>query len=117
MHRPSALRLVPARLHWRALLAVAAALPALQAMTTIPARASSAPAGPPPVTVLTQGAANGNGDIFIAPFGDSSTYANGPEIINTAGQVLWFHPVPAGQEAADFRPQIYDGRPVLTWWQ
>jgi len=65
--------------------------------------------------VLSQGA--GDGDIFIAPFGDSSTYANGPEIINNAGQVLWFHPVPAGEEAADFRPQIYDGRPVLTWWQ
>jgi hypothetical protein len=31
--------------------------------------------------------------------------------------VLWFHPVPAGTEAADFRPQSYDGRPVLTWWQ
>ncbi len=118
MLRPSALRLVPARPpRWRALLAVAAVLPALQAMATIPAQASTAPADPPPVTVLTQDTGNGNGDIFIAPFGDTGTYANGPEIINTAGQVLWFHPVPAGQEAADFRPQVYHGRPVLTWWQ
>jgi hypothetical protein len=31
--------------------------------------------------------------------------------------VIWFHPVPAGQEAADFRPQTYRGQPVLTWWQ
>jgi hypothetical protein len=67
--------------------------------------------------VLTQEAGHGNGDIFITPSGDSTTYANGPEIINNAGQVLWFHQVPAGEEAADFRPQVYHGRPVLTWWQ
>jgi len=79
--------------------------------------AADTPAGPPPVTVLTQEADDGNGDIFIAPFGDTTSYANGPEIINNAGQVIWFHPVPAGEEAADFRTQTYDGRPVLTWWQ
>jgi Arylsulfotransferase (ASST) len=72
---------------------------------------------PPPVTILTPGADNHNGDIFIAPFGDQSTYANGPEIIDNQGHVIWFHPVPAGQEAADFRTQTYQGRPVLTWWQ
>ncbi len=65
--------------------------------------AADSPAAAPPVTVLTQGADNGNGDIFIAPFGDTSSYANGPEIINNAGQEIWFHPVPAGEEAADFR--------------
>jgi hypothetical protein len=75
------------------------------------------PADPPPVTILTPGADNGNGDVFISPFGDSTTYANGPEIINNQGQVVWFHAVPAGEEAADFRTQFYDGRPVLTWWQ
>ena len=96
--------------------ALAAAAVATVLAQAGPAAADS-PAGPPPITVLTQGADNGNGDIFIAPVGDSSTYANGPEIINTAGQVIWFHPVPAGQEAADFRTQTYDGRPVLTWWQ
>ena len=63
------------------------------------------------------GADNGNGDIFISPFGDTSSYANGAEIINNAGHVIWFHPVPAGQEAADFRTQTYLGHPVLTWWQ
>ncbi len=25
--------------------------------------------------------------------------------------------MPAGEEAADFRTQTYDGQPVLTWWQ
>ena len=128
MHRPTSHDLRSARLprRWRTLLAAAAVtavVAAAQAAAVIPAQAArpgppaSTPAGPPPVTVLTQGANNGNGDIFIAPFGDSTTYANGPEIINNAGQVLWFHPVPAGEEAADFRPQSYDGQPVLTWWQ
>jgi hypothetical protein len=81
------------------------------------AAVGTTPAGPPPVTILTAGADNHNGDIFIAPFGDQSTYANGPEIIDNQGHVIWFHPVPAGEEAADFRTQNYDGRPVLTWWQ
>jgi hypothetical protein len=96
--------------------------PAAQAVAVIPAQAranpsTATPTDPPPVTVLTQGPDDGNGDIFISPFGDSSTYANGPEIINNAGQVVWFHAVPAGQEASDFRTQTYHGRPVLTWWQ
>jgi hypothetical protein len=40
------------------------------------------------VTVLKQGADNGNGDIFIAPSGGSS--AGGPEIISNTGKVIWF---------------------------
>jgi arylsulfotransferase ASST len=83
----------------------------------VPAGAQSAPTAPPPVTVLTQGANNHDGDIFITPTGDTTTYANGPEIINNQGKVLWFHAVPQGLTAADFRPQRYDGQPVLTWWQ
>ena len=31
--------------------------------------------------------------------------------------MIWFRPVPAGQEAADFRAERYEGHPVLTWWQ
>jgi hypothetical protein len=87
------------------------------AMTPASPAAADSPTGPPPVSVLTRGANNGNGDIFISPFGDTSTYENGPEIIGNQGNVVWFHAVPAGQEASDFRTQFYDGRPVLTWWQ
>ena len=94
---------------------LAAALPAFLGVAG-PASAAT-PTAPPPVTVLTPGADNGNGDIFISPFGDTSSYANGAEIINNAGHVIWFHPVPAGEEAADFRTQTYLGHPVLTWWQ
>jgi hypothetical protein len=82
-----------------------------------PAGAAAVPAAPPPVTVLTAGAHNHDGDIFISPFGDTTSYANGPEILSDTGQVIWFKAVPAGQEAADFRPQAYRGRQVLTWWQ
>ncbi len=89
---------------------VAAAVPAATA-------AATPPTAPPPVTILTGPAARADGDIFIAPFGDQSTYANGPEILSNTGKVLWFHSVPTGEEAADFRPQVYDGQPVLTWWQ
>ena len=91
-------------------LALAIAAPAVAA-------ADTPPTAPPPVTVVTPGADNHNGDIFISPYGDSTTYANGPEIIDNHGNVVWFHAVPAGQEAADFRTQLYRGHRVLTWWQ
>jgi hypothetical protein len=68
------------------------------------------------VTVLTQGADNGNGDIFIAPQGGGG-YASGPEILTDTGKVVWFHVLPAGEAATDFRTQTYQGRPVLTWFQ
>jgi hypothetical protein len=74
---------------------------------------------PPPVTVLTNSsAADRDGDIFISPYGDSSTYANGAEILSPDGKkVIWFHQAPSGEEDADFRVQTYDGQKVLTFWQ
>ncbi|HEV3046943.1 MAG TPA: arylsulfotransferase family protein [Solirubrobacteraceae bacterium] len=81
------------------------------------AAAQAAPTAPPPVTILTSSPSAGHGDFFISPFGDQSAYANGPEILSPGGNVVWFHPVPAGEEASDFREQLYDGQPVLTWWQ
>lgn len=96
---------------------VAVASIAVLAGPSTVARADTAPSAPPPVSVLTSGADNANGAIFVSPFGDTSEYANGPEIISNTGRTIWFHPVPAGQEAADFRTQTYRGRPVLTWWQ
>src|SRR5438132_710562 len=78
--------------------------------------ASAAPSSPPPVTILTHGRA-GHGDFFISPFGGTATYANGPEILDQQGNVVWFQAVPPGQEASDFRTQTYRGQPVLTWWQ
>jgi outer membrane protein assembly factor BamB len=88
--------------------------------TTGCAAATSGPGasghGPAPVTVLTQAAGNGNGDIFIAPQGGGG-YPSGPEILTDTGTVIWFHALPAGETATDFRTQTYQGRPVLTWFQ
>ena len=79
--------------------------------------AQAAPTAPPPVTILSSQPNIGQGDIFVSPFGDSSTYANGPEILDSQGNMVWFQPAPAGEEAADFRTQTYLGQPVLTFWQ
>jgi Arylsulfotransferase (ASST) len=78
---------------------------------------ADAPSSPPPVTILAAHAHIGRGDIFITPTGDTSAYANGPEILDKRGNVVWFQPIPEGQTAADFRTQTYQGQPVLTWWQ
>jgi hypothetical protein len=107
---------------------VAAALTAGALAGALPASAASAanPAStalkPPPVTVLTDKggvlADKGGGDIFISPFGDATTYANGAEILSPNGKkVIWFHQAPAGEEDSDFRTQTYQGKPVLTFWQ
>jgi hypothetical protein len=104
--------------HLRRLLgAPARGAAAVPAMLTGTATAAAAPTAPPPVTILTPNGAVGRGDIFITPTGGTSTYANGPEILDRNGNLVWFQAAPAGQTAADFRVQRYRGRPVLTWWQ
>jgi hypothetical protein len=121
---------VPARSHSRRLARQAgAAAAALAAGALIPlvlvsaAQASSAtttttttPTAPPPLTVLTGTAAQGQGDLFLTPTGDTTQYANGPEILSPSGEELWFQAVPPGETAADFRVQKLHGQPVLTYW-
>ncbi len=104
---------------WRRAALGAAAILAAGVPIAVGASAAEAttPSSPPPVTVLTSNGNIGPGDIFVSPFGDASTYANGPEILNSNGNVVWFKAVPAGEEASDFRTQTYLGQPVLTWWQ
>ena len=70
---------------------------------------------PPSLAVLTRDTSGSQGDIFIAPAGGS--YAAGPEIVTTTGKVVWFHRLPVGEVATDFRTQTYLGEPVLTWFQ
>jgi hypothetical protein len=101
-------------------LAVAAAALAAGAVA-VPAAASAAtPTSPGPLTVLSGGAARG-GDIFLTPTDNTAAadglYANGAEILSPTGQQLWFHQAPAGDVDADFRPQVLDGRRVLTFWE
>jgi len=73
---------------------------------------TSTGSAPPPLSVLTSDTSDDNGDIFMAPAGGS--YPAGPEIVTTTGKVVWFHRLPAGEVATDFRTQTYLGQPVLT---
>jgi hypothetical protein len=95
---------------------IAAFVATLAASASLASSAVADTTAPPPVTILTHGNV-GHGDFFISPFGDPTTYGNGPEILDQNGNVVWFQAVPAGQEASDFRTQSYRGQPVLTWWQ
>jgi hypothetical protein len=98
------------------LAAVAAILAGTGAATTAASAATALE--PPPVTVLVDNGGTHDGDIFISPFGDATSYANGAEILSPdASKVIWFHPAPAGEEDADFRVQTYDGQRVLTFWE
>jgi hypothetical protein len=56
-----------------------------------------------------------SGEIFLTP--QQGPVQNGAMIISPQGELIWFHPVPKGDMAADLRVQRYRGKPVLTWWQ
>jgi Arylsulfotransferase (ASST) len=82
------------------------------------ATALADPTAPPPISILTSQPNFGHGqDFFITPTGDATTYAQGPEILDTHGNVVWFHAAPAGLAATDFRTQKLWGQNVLTFWQ
>jgi Arylsulfotransferase (ASST) len=71
----------------------------------------------PPVVTVHQpaGAASAPGYVFAAPFLGPGQY--GPMIFDNSGSLIWFRAVPAGQDAAGFRTQIFHGKNDLTWWQ
>jgi hypothetical protein len=102
---------------WLQRSAAAIALSAGTILTVAPTALGATPTAPPPVTILSSTGRGSPGDIFITPTGDSTTYANGPEILTRDGKIVWFHAIPQGQTAADFRTQTYRGRQVLTFWQ
>ncbi len=96
---------------------LAAAAAALLATIAAGAAGAASTAAPPPLTILTAASDLGGGDLFLTPTGGRASYGNGPEIVDLQGNVIWFHPIPEGQTAADFRTQRYRGQRVLTWWQ
>ena len=53
--------------------------------------------------------------MFAAPFLGPGQW--GPMIFDNAGNLVWFRPLQAGEDAADFRTQTYRGKNDLTWWQ
>ncbi len=77
----------------------------------------SQPALHPPTVVVHQpaGSASAPGYIFAAPFLGPGQY--GPMIFDSAGNLVWFRPLPAGQDAAGLQTQAFRGKNDLTWWQ
>jgi hypothetical protein len=70
---------------------------------------------PDALSVTVPAHRTGPGYVFVAV--KRGPGQDGPMIVDDAGRVVWFHPVPAGLTATGFRVQRYRGRPVLTWWQ
>ncbi len=68
----------------------------------------------PLVSVTADSAGASSGDIFLAP---RHTGAQGPMIIDSAGQLVWFKPLSNNEGAMDFKVSSYEGKPVLLWWQ
>jgi hypothetical protein len=80
-------------------------------------RYSTAPTLTPSSVTITTPAQPGAapGDFFLAPYqGEGSP---GPMVVDQHGSLVWFHALPAGDEATDFGVQRYEGKPVLVWWQ
>jgi Arylsulfotransferase (ASST) len=77
----------------------------------------SEPALHPPFVTVSHPASSASapGDLFASPFLGPGQY--GPMIFDNNGNLVWFRPLPAGEDAADFRTQTYQGKTVLTWWQ
>jgi Arylsulfotransferase (ASST) len=77
----------------------------------------SEPSLHPPFITVSHAAstASAPGYLFASPFLGPGQY--GPMIFDNGGNLVWFRPLAAGEDAADFRTQLYQGKPMLTWWQ
>jgi hypothetical protein len=70
---------------------------------------------PPGIVIGKRSGEAAQGDIFTAPYNGPGRA--GPMIFEESGNLVWFHPLPDGTEAANLQVQQLDGKPVLTWWQ
>jgi hypothetical protein len=66
----------------------------------------------PPTVSASSDPDTTSGDMFLTP---AHTHQKGPMILNSQGQLVWFHRVP--HVAFNLEVQSYHGHPVLTWWQ
>src|SRR5919197_4659731 len=69
---------------------------------------------PPMIKIDTPARGTAPGLIFIAP--KMVVAQAGPEIVDNAGNVVWFHPLGI-KGVADVKVQRYRGKPVITWWR
>jgi Arylsulfotransferase (ASST) len=71
---------------------------------------------PPALKVEVAAKGTAPGYVFVAEKGGAKR-PSGPVIADDRGRIVWYHEVPKGLEATDFRTQTYKGKPVLTWWE
>ena len=64
--------------------------------------------------ILTPAEGTAPGYIFLGP--KMKVVQAGPEIVDNAGNVVWFHPLDT-HGVSDVRVQHYRGKPVITWWR
>jgi hypothetical protein len=70
---------------------------------------------PPVVSVTANNPGAAPGDIFLTP---TNGYGQpGTMILDQLGRLVWFHPVPKGDDATNFQVESYLGQPVLVWWE
>ncbi len=75
---------------------------------------------PAQLSVGTSKPGTAPGDIFLGEFAFPGLHGPGqpgPTIVDSHGNVVWFHPLSGTDLALDVREQRYQGRPVITWWQ
>jgi hypothetical protein len=70
---------------------------------------------PPGLTIERNDAGASSDSIFLAVKGGPGQ--DGPTIRDAQGHLIWFRRVKPPFSPYDFRTQVYDGKPVLTWWQ
>jgi hypothetical protein len=70
---------------------------------------------PPLLSVTASSPGIASGEEFLAPY--TGPGQAGPMIVDGAGSLVWFRPLPSDVFATNFRVQEYLGKPVLTWWQ
>jgi hypothetical protein len=74
---------------------------------------------PPSLEVIKDSPGTAEGLLFYAPhpLNPESQTPRGPQIVDDQGRPVWYHQIPDGMYASDFRVQTYQGEPVLTWWE
>jgi hypothetical protein len=70
---------------------------------------------PPKIAISISSPGTSQGDVFITP--THGLGQSGAMIFDNGGRLVWYHPLPAGDIAANFQVQTYNGQPVLVWWQ
>jgi hypothetical protein len=69
---------------------------------------------PPKIDVIRSTGGTAPGSLFLAP--SSGPGQRGVLIVDDAGAPIWFHST-SPSTAMNFRAALYQGRPVLSWWE